>query len=635
MAKIPNRLERFWYELKRRRVFGVVTTYVATAYIIIEVTNNLAAPLHLTELFLTLELSILALGLPVAVVLSWIFDLTPFGIMKTGSPEGSEKSEIQPKPVAKRLRPSHILNAVLIVIVIVLAYPKIFKRNTLEKLRSSGEKIYVAVMPFQNLTGDTIWNIWQTGIQNELTTFLTNSEELKVRQTELVNKLIQVKGFTNFASITPSFAGTISQQIDATVFVYGTIKKAGSTVRVNAQLIDSETNDSFTSFQIDGTEENILHITDSLAVMVENSLVISKLMNKLPLYQRHRPTTSSSEAYRYFLYGENAQSARDYKTAKKMFLQALAIDSNFVFAALSLSYVCMNEGSYEEGRTWSDKVYNKRDQMPTWMKILADRNHASFYETPVEEIKYLRQYLEFDDHYPGTYYNIGLNYSKLDQYDKAIPEYEKSMKLYDKFGTKPWWIFNYTQLGEAYHETGQYKKEKKLYKKADRDFPDDPAIIWYKTVLSLTERDTITANNYIEKYKVLRRDRSWTDAGIAYSIGEIYNKAGYLGKAEKYHRLELSFEPEDPYRMWDLAWFLIDRDRNINEGMELVNKALELKPDTYWFLDTKGWGLYKQGKYKEALELLERSRDLCPFYRHQVYLHLEAAKNAVASQKNN
>jgi tetratricopeptide (TPR) repeat protein len=84
-----------------------------------------------------------------------------------------------------------------------------------------------------------------------------------------------------------------------------------------------------------------------------------------------------------------------------------------------------------------------------------------------------------------------------------------------------------------------------------------------------------------------------------------------------------------------LAYFLIDKDRNINEGLELIDKALELSPDKYYMLDTKGWGLYKQGRYKEALEFLQKSWDSNPFYSHEAYLHLEAAKKGVAGQKNN
>jgi len=85
--------------------------------------------------------------------------------------------------------------------------------------------------------------------------------------------------------------------------------------------------------------------------------------------------------------------------------------------------------------------------------------------------------------------------------------------------------------------------------------------------------------------------------------------------------------------MNNLAWFLIDKDLNINEGLELVDKAIKLFPDDYLYLDTKGWGLYKQGKYEKALEILEKSWNLKPVYNHGIYLHLEEAKKAVAGQK--
>ncbi len=66
--------------------------------------------------------------------------------------------------------------------------------------------------------------------------------------------------------------------------------------------------------------------------------------------------------------------------------------------------------------------------MPIWMKIMADINHAGL-QIPFEELKYKRQYLEIDDQYPGTYYDIGLTYNELYQYDKAIPEFEKSFGI--------------------------------------------------------------------------------------------------------------------------------------------------------------------------------------------------------------
>jgi tetratricopeptide (TPR) repeat protein len=61
-------------------------------------------------------------------------------------------------------------------------------------------------------------------------------------------------------------------------------------------------------------------------------------------------------------------------------------------------------------------------------------------------------------------------------------------------------------------------------------------------------------------------------------------------------------QPENTDRMNSLAWFLINKDRNINEGLELYDKVLESSPDNCNYLQTKGWGLYKQGKYQKALE---------------------------------
>lgn len=117
------------------------------------------------------------------------------------------------------------------------------------------------------------------------------------------------------------------------------------------------------------------------------------------------------------------------------------------------------------------------------------------------------------------------------------------------------------------------------------------------------------------------------------SSSERISIAVMLDKAEKYYRQALSLEPENPLRMNNLALFIIDKERNITEGLELIEKALTLSPDNYQYLDTKGWGLYKQGKFKEALELLEKSWEIKPVYDHGIYLHLEEARKAVAGKK--
>jgi TolB-like protein/Tfp pilus assembly protein PilF len=639
MSQKTNSFVKFWNELKRRKVFGVVTTYAATAYIIIEVVNNLIGPFRLPEWVPTLIAFILVAGLPVVIVLSWIFDFTTHGIKKTESLEEAESKGIVTKHIKRKLSASYVLNLILIIAVIVLAYPKIFKQDTLEKLRSSGERLSVAVMPFQNMTNDTTWNIWQDGIQNELITSLTNSEELKVRQTESVNALLHGRGLTNYASITSSVASNISQKLDANIFIYGSIKQVGDIIRINAQLIDSKTEDTYKSFQIDGTAENFLHITDSLSLMVNNFLITSILKKEVSLvYTQHLGTPKSPDALRNFINGQNAFAKREYPEAREMFLNAIKIDSNFTMATILLAFAYGNQSLYPDAKKWILKAYEQKDNMSTINKASTEWAHAVFFGTPYEQLKYFKQLQDIDEQQAGIIYNIGVLYNSIYQYDKAIIEFEKSLVIFKKWKIKPSWVFNYTDLGYAYHKTDHFKKEKKLYKKAEQDFPDDRDLIYRQTVLSLTEGDTITANRHIENYSLISKENLIPEGQITTNLAGIYSEAGLLDRAEEYFRKILLSEPENPDRINTLGYFLIDKDRDVNEGMALVDKALELNPENFDYLHTKGWGLYKQRKYQESLDVLQKSWDLRrekAIYDYESYLHLEAAKKAVSEQKNN
>ncbi|TFG88497.1 MAG: hypothetical protein E4H16_04990 [Candidatus Atribacteria bacterium] len=83
--------------------------------------------------------------------------------------------------------------------------------------------------------------------------------------------------------------------------------------------------------------------------------------------------------------------------------------------------------------------------------------------------------------------------------------------------------------------------------------------------------------------------------------------------------MRLESPPGEPLWLNTLAYLVIDHERNIGEGLELVDKALELSPDDYQYPDTKGWGLYKQGNYQESLEILERSWELKPIYDQDIF----------------
>jgi TolB-like protein len=554
-----------------------------------------------------------------------------------------DSKEIKKKPVkpARKTLMAQVLIAVIIVIAAIIGYPKIFKKDPLEKLRSSGERISVAIMPFQNMTNDTTWNVWQDGIQNELITSLTNSEELKVRQIESIYSLIQNEGHVKYASITPSVASRISQKLDANIFIYGSIKQSGTAIRLNAQLIDPETEEVLKAFQIEtfAKEENIFKVVDSLSFIIRNFLILTVLEKKLPGSDVIQPylSTNSPEAFRYYLNGMKAFLKRDYPTSRNWFLQSLTIDSSFLSPAIMISFSYEYQEMYEEGREWCLKIYNKKDQMTMLQKIQVDYLYAVLFETPYEEIKFLKQLIELEPEYPQHYFHLGISYNILSLYDKAIPEFQKALEIYKKWDTKPVWIYNYTALGYAYHKTGEYKEEKKTYKIAEKDFPDDPDLITSKTLLAFAEGDTIEAEQYIEKLKSILNANSISEAQIAFRLGRLYEDAGVWDKAEKYIRqsvsLDSTLQPFNPDRPGYLAWFLISTGRNINEGMELIEKFMKVYPENSYYMATKGWGLYKQGKNLESLELLEKARELRNDYLHSLYLCIDEVKKAIANQK--
>jgi AraC-like DNA-binding protein/tetratricopeptide (TPR) repeat protein len=504
-------------------------------------------------------------------------------------------------------------------------------------LKSPDVRISIAVMPFQNMTNDTLWDVWQNGIQINLITSLSNSEELKVRQTEAVNSLLKAKGYTSYMSITPSVASSVSQKLDAAFFVSGNINQAGNTIRLNAQVTEAKTEEPLRSFQIDGTPEMILQTLDSLSTMINNSLLISRLEKERPdlLPKKQLFPTQSPEAYRYYILGQTAYYRNDFPSAIAYFLQALSADSSLFNAMTGISGAYYNLNNYPSGKEWCLKSRQFYDQMSLKDKIRNDAWYTLYFGTLNERINNLRQLLALDDQDPMTWFNIGDCYYEMAEDSKAIPEFEKALELFHKWGTKPYWGAFYYELGICYHRTGQYKKEKRLYRKADRDFPGDPGLMDQYAWIDFALGDTVSANRHLEEFVSVRKKESWSDASIAGYLAYVYDMAGNTEKTEECLRKALSLEPESQARISSLSNFLIDKERDIEEGLELAETALEMKPDNYNFLHNKGWGLFKQGKYSEAVELLQNSWDLRmqnSIYNHKAFQHLETAKRAAAGQ---
>ena len=161
MSENPNKLSKFWQELKRRRVIHVITVYASAAFVIIELINNLAEPLNLPSNLLTIVVIILAVGFPLAIVLSWLYDLTSEGIEKTKALSEIREEEEKPKvPNAWRIATyvSFVVIAGLLTLNIV-GGTKGLKAGDIQSL---------VVLPFNNYTGDDKLEYFVSGMHSAL-----------------------------------------------------------------------------------------------------------------------------------------------------------------------------------------------------------------------------------------------------------------------------------------------------------------------------------------------------------------------------------------------------------------------------------------------------------------------------------
>lgn len=309
--------------------------------------------------------------------------------------------------------------------IVYLAYKTIQKSLFKDVIFSSDKPISLVVMPFQNRTNDTLWNVWQEGIQECLIYALSNSKELKITQRETTHELFKNQGISNYTNITPASSVAISKKLDAKAFIFGSIIKTGSVLRLNVQLIDAKTEEILKTFEINGSnkQELILDMVDSLRNQITDFLLISRMIKENPWVQQLlSQSTRSADALKYYIYGNNAFFKADWVTARIWFLKALDRDSDYIAPISKIYYTLKNQGLKYQSLPWLLRLYRKRDQMPDVTRLLTSWSYAEIFESPEKAIKYLRQLQDIDKD-GNYYYLIGAMYVRAKQYEKAIPEF--------------------------------------------------------------------------------------------------------------------------------------------------------------------------------------------------------------------
>ena len=133
-----------------------------------------------------------------------------------------------PKPSNRWKFASYISFVVILVMAGILLYPMIFKTDKLSQVSDEDGTISLAVLPFDNLTGDSSLYYWQNGISEYLINRLGNSEELAVSSSQVVSDVLEGTRQVNAATFSPDIARKTASKVDASTFITGNFIGTGA-----------------------------------------------------------------------------------------------------------------------------------------------------------------------------------------------------------------------------------------------------------------------------------------------------------------------------------------------------------------------------------------------------------------------
>src|SRR6266550_871516 len=307
----------FFEEVKRRKVYRVAVAYVIVAGGVIQLASAAFPAWELPNWALRLVIVLLLIGFPIALILAWAFDVTSEGIRAT------EKTAAE-----THLRRNMIILAATGVIVSAVAGFFLLPRASARNIDKS-----IAVLPFENLSGDPDNAYFADGIQDDILTNLSKIGDLKV---------ISRTSVMSYRGSGTRNARDIGKALGVATLVEGSVRRIGNRVRVNVQLINAGTDEHIWAEDYDRDLTDVFAIQTDLAQKIVYTLQ-AKLSPNEKARLDHRPTQDPN-AYLLFV------QAHDYATrtdmfhdsslkAAPLFEQAIKLDPNFALAFAGLSMV--------------------------------------------------------------------------------------------------------------------------------------------------------------------------------------------------------------------------------------------------------------------------------------------------------
>lgn len=323
----------FFAELQRRHVYKVGAMYTVGGWLLVQVVTQVLPVFDVPALGQRLLVLTVIAGFPVALVIAWIFDLTPQGLVRTPA------IEIAETPVASRQRRSmdrrlnYILGGLLVLALGYVVIDRFLLRTsdgTAKQVVAAAIDKSIAVLPFENLSRDPDNAFFADGMQDEILTKLSKIGSLKV---------ISRTSTAHYAS-SPANLPEIAAQLGVAAILEGSVQRAGDRVHINVQLIRAATDDHLWAESYDRKLDDVFAMQGEVAESVAE--VLSAKLSGRERQQLNARPTHNTEAYDAYLRGlafaqRNDALAANSLRSIKAFETAVQLDPNFALAWAWLS----------------------------------------------------------------------------------------------------------------------------------------------------------------------------------------------------------------------------------------------------------------------------------------------------------
>lgn len=542
----------------------------------------------------------------------------------------------KPLPSASYRKPIVLITGIVIVgFLAALAFKvfHIFGRDKFGDIREEDGRISVAVMPFENQTGDSTLNWFARGISSLITNGLGSSSELAVRDDHIMFEVTESLDQVFTAGVSGSQAGEVARKVHAEAYISGSYQGREGVYWIMVSLVETKSGDILWTHRVEGDlkSSEYLDLGYTLCNEIKDYLEI-KALEQETNFDFRKAYTESAEAYRQFVEGMNAVLSLDYESGIPLLENALEIDSAFTLAAFYIAYAYGYYFEDELRNHWTQKAYGLKERLPVKYRHWLELWYACYISKNLPDIiRYCNLLEETGIDSRLLWFDLGVTYYDFTgNYPKAVIAFEEVEKINQERGDEWEYELYYEWFGKALHEVGNHEKEKEIIDKGLTIYPGSYNISVQQAICNLSQGKETEMQANLDKLESIMREVGYSELGIELVFGLIHYYAAAFEAAEAHFRKAYEMAPQNLNALYWLSEVLINRDIQVDEGMQLIRKAIDLYPDNPGLIGLKGWGLYKQGKPEEGLELLRMAEESSLSFDYDLHQKIREVEREMA-----